>query len=285
VPAVKQSQPSKPARPTDQKATAQQSEARFVELPDQFADFDQALRRDTESGSNAIPKHSRGHTGAWLAGIAVFLGCCLLVACGVIAFLLYGQHRAAEQPTATGKGSVNPVASPSDPKAQFVAFMPGEIQRLKKAVPELSINAPSYDVRKTDSLVSPYLATCTMDVIWQKATGTWADAMDEPDPTDAKELKNQVMIPFDWTADIRGSLTSNYAYQDGHWTFKGGTCHLPVQEHDAGGGHKYTINPAYDCTFDTFSELKADTLYMKRFKEIMDRKKKALERITRRLKE
>jgi hypothetical protein len=229
---------------------AEPNSGKHVELALPLADFDQALRRDTESGSNAIPKHSRGHTGTWLAGIAVFLGCCLVVACGVIAFLLYGQHHPTKTlAVANSEAAITSDAVTHDPRSDFEAFLPKELLELKKAVPDLLIDNPKYDVRKTDSLVSPFMATCTFEVIWHNRS----NAKDRP-------------------ADFKGTLQLVHAYQDSRWAFKGGTCHLPVQS---------AIDPAYDCEIERFSDLARDTLLLRQTKDDLARRDKALSRVQR----
>jgi len=188
-----------------------------------------------------------GAFGTLFGWIATLVVLCLLIAGGVIAFMAYGQHR--EEKRTVGE---TPVGLISDPKGEFVKFLPVELEEIQKMIPGLSVNQQfKYDVRKTDSLVSPYIATCAVDVIWHNATFIWEK---------------------DVTADLKGSLELLHAYQNDRWVFKGGKCHLPSQE-----GPQGTILKTFDCSFESFSELTTKSLARKQFEVELKRRNDALE--------
>lgn len=199
--------------------------------------------------SKAMKAGFVGAFGAFFGWLAALVVLCLLIAGGVIAFMAYGQHR--EEKRTVGE---TPVGLISDPKREFVKFLPVEIEEMKKMIPGLSVSEQfKYDVRKTDSLVSPYMGTCAVDVIWHNATFIWEK---------------------DVASDLEGSLELLHAYQNGRWVFKGGNCHLPYQL-----GPQGTILNAFDCSFESFSELTTKSLARKRFEEDLKQKTEALKRV------
>jgi|OM-RGC.v1.023195506 hypothetical protein len=56
---------------------------------------------------------------------------------------------------------------PSDPVASYTEFLDREFERMKNELPQFALDSKyKLDVQKTDSLVSPLVGTCVVDVVY-----------------------------------------------------------------------------------------------------------------------
>jgi len=66
-----------------------------------------------------------------------------------------------------GVAGCNSSSEPSDPVSGYKEFLDGEFDRIKQKVPDFALDSNyKLDVSKTDSLTSPLVGTCVVDVVY-----------------------------------------------------------------------------------------------------------------------
>ena len=88
-----------------------------------------------------------------------------------------------------------PAASPLD---TFKVLVDRKVEEIKKAYPSLPMNDVAVDVKKTDSLASPYVGEMTFLTV------------------------NRGFSDEGYVAESEAAMRLQYALQDGEWAFKGG---------------------------------------------------------------
>jgi hypothetical protein len=130
--------------------------------------------------------------------------------------LIGGCAPQTEQPNSPSSGSENAATRP-DPSVQsravpqsseaialnsFKAFVAAFDMSIDKLVePARLLKRPAFDVRRTDSLVSPFVAELTF-------------------PYASRSTDDESTLEVDWIVEFHRTVTAHYAYQEDAWNLK-----------------------------------------------------------------